>query len=502
MKRAAVAGGLFATAVVTAFLPAGREAAFTLRLHPVRAGGEVRAVEVLSSIAALPDSLRSSLVLRAPVVYPGVAGVADRITNLDVRDGAGPVPLQVEEDPPVPGGFPYYRHWHAERAVRPPVSISYTSLVQPSGGADGPPFGLRPTAGGVSGAGAAFLLLPDIDGPVDLRLSWDLSGLAPGSVGIATLGEGDVSAKHTLGEVGSSWFLAGPAGRYPDAGQATGFTAAWLGTPPFDARAEMAATAAMYRSLADVFGYLDPAPEYRVFMRILDEPPFGGGTALANSFMLSRGPATGPEEPPRDTFVHEMVHMWVGGIQAPNGVSSWFSEGLTTYYARVLPMRAGFDSVAAFGRTIDAAFVRYFTSPARNLSADSIARLGFTDPIARRVPYERGFLYFADLDARIRAHSDGRRTLDTLMAEIFVRRAAGMRFDHDAWRRAVTEELGPAEADRFDRIILQGETIVPASDAFGPCFARVPARIAVGDSAIDGFEWRRTGLPDTHCRTG
>jgi predicted metalloprotease with PDZ domain len=186
--------------------------------------------------------------------------------------------------------------------------------------------------------------------------------------------------------------------------------------------------------------------------------------------------------------------MWVGEIAGPLGVTSWFSEGLNTYYTRLLPMRGGFDSVAAYARHVNDDFRAYYTSPARNLSADSIVTIGFNDEGVRHIPYLRGSFYFADLDSKIRAASHGRRTLDSLVIELFRRRARGERFDHAAWIAAVTREIGPSAKDEFERVILRGETIVPPSDAFGPCFAR-------RESPASGYEWVRVeSIPDVRCR--
>jgi len=478
---------------------AGRR--FDVVWRPVRDGtAEVTAIQVTQTLHGVRDS--SAFALRAPITYAGVRGIADRVERLAVRDDAGPVPLSSPvDDPPDPGGFPYYRHWRAERPVRGAVVVTYRSLVQPPPGG-GPPFGIRAAAGGVSGAGSGFLVVPEHQDTVVARVHWDLSDLAPGSTAVTTFGEGDVELRAPPEELMQGWIMAGPLGRYPEQGPRRRFSAAWLGTPAFDVRQEMAWAAGMYDFLAKSYRYLDPAPPYRVFIRVL---PSGGrgATALENSFMLSTGPAApgAAARAPRATMTHEMGHMWVGGIQGPIGVTSWFSEGLNTYYTRLLPMRGGFDSVSAYGRSINTAFRDYYTSRARNLSADSIVKIGFNDNEVRHIPYERGSLYFADLDSKLRAASGGRRNLDSLMQEVFVRRARGERFDHAAWIAAVTKELGPSAREQFEAVILRGETIVPAPDAFGPCFERRPTTWTFdGGRQVEGFEWVRVpSIPDARC---
>jgi hypothetical protein len=100
------------------------------------------------------------------------------------------------------------------------------------------------------------------------------------------------------------------------------------------------------------------------------------------------------------------------------------------------------------------------------------------------------------------------------MQDVFRMRQNGGRFDHEAWVQAVTKEIGPSARAQFEGVILRGETIVPASDAFGPCFERRAAKLTppgrggrgaggTTDAApIDAYEWVRVeSIPDERCRT-
>jgi hypothetical protein len=469
---------------------------------PVRDGGaEVVAIEVRTELKGLPDSLGRSLSVMAPVVYAGVTGIADRVQELEMTDASGTVSLQASDDPPKPGGFPYYRHWRAQRPVRFPVVFTYRSLVQPPSGG-GPPFGIKAYAGGVSGAGSGFLVLPELSGAtVTSRVRWDLSGLATGSSAVTTFGEADFSIDDSAAQLAQGWIMAGPLGRYPESGPRTGFSAAWLGTPEWDPVTEMRWAEQMYQFLAKQYKYLEPPPPYRVFIRV----GFNSGTALTRSFMgggRARQPGAAPSgQASRGTFTHEMGHMWVGGIQGPEGVTSWFSEGLNTYYTRLLPMRGGFTSVEEYGRDVNRAFKDYYTNVARNLSADSIVKIGFGDGNVRHIPYVRGALYFADLDSKIRAYSGNKRNLDKVMFDVFQARERGEPFTHETWKQIVIREAGPNAAEEFERIILKGETLLPASDAFGPCFERRPAKSVSDGKELEIFEWVRVAnIPDEKCR--
>ena len=297
--------------------------------------------------------------------------------------------------------------------------------------------------------------------------------------------------------------MAGPLGRWPSVGTDARFHAVWLGTPAWDPAQEMRWASGMYAWLATSYGYLEPPPAYRVFIRVA---PASGGTALDSSFMIVTSPrdstTTGQPRNPRTTITHELGHLFVGQVSAPTGVSSWFSEGLNVYYTRLLPMRGGFTTVEEYGRDVNQSFTEYYTARARNLSADSIVRIGFTDEAVRHMPYVRGSLYFADLDSRIRAHSRGARNLDVVIRELFERRAKGDSITHARWKATVEREAGPGAGDEFDHVILRGDrTLVPASDAFGPCFERRGR--AATEAGPASYEWVRVaGIPDSTCRRG
>jgi len=489
--------------VPAALAAQGRTTTLDVVLRPVREGGaEVTALEVRATLAG-PAALGTGapFSVRAPITYASIRGIADAIENLLLRDAAGVVPLSQQDDEADPAGFPYYRHWRATRTVQPPIEISYRARV-PSTGGGGPQFAAIAHAGGFSGAGSGFLVLPEDPGEARIRVRWDLRDLGAGSIAVATFGEGDFELQDEPAMLMQGYYMAGPLGRYPATGSANGFSATWLGQPRFDPEREMEWTAEAYTYLHGFFRDTTRAP-FRVFLRVLPGVTGYAGTALRNSFMLG-APAPGADtlgRAPRETLVHELVHHWAVGLQGSQSANTWFAEGLATHYSRLLTMRAGLDSVGAYGRSLNATARSYYTSAARNLSADSIGRLGFSDEIARRMPYLRGALYFADLDARIRVASAGRRTLDDVLIPLFQRIRGGESVGPSGWLELITQELGASARAQFEAVILRGETIVPASDGFGPCFERRPAKFpGAAAGTIDGYEWVRvSAVPDERC---
>ena len=75
-----------------------------------------------------------------------------------------------------------------------------------------------------------------------------------------------------------------------------------------------------------------------------------------------------------------------------------------------------------------------------------------------------------------------------MLHQLFVRRQRGEGIDDGAWIALVEREAGPGARADFERIILRGnQTVVPASDAFGPGLTRREIRNAAG--AVTGYEW-------------
>jgi hypothetical protein len=487
-------------------------ARFEAVLQPqVDAEGLVSSIAVDSIIYGGLEEGTERLVLKAPVVFYGAYGIADRMSGITVSDSQGPVELVTHDDEPSQGGFGQFRYWTAQREVSFPVRISYQTAVEPPTDRRGPPFNIKQTDAGVSGAGSAFLLLPQDVNSGFSRVRWDLREFNSFASGISTWGEGEFELAGGPDALMNGWYMAGPMGRYPDVGDERGFSASWLGTYTFDPEAEMEWVGGAYHWLADYFGYLSPPPRFRVFMRIIaSQLTHFSGTELDGSFMLSGGPRSGESTngaAPRGTFIHEMIHMWVGGIEAPDGIASWFSEGLTSYYSLVLPVRAGYENLDDYHEGINQLAENYFTSPGIAMSAQAITDVGFTNEYIRRTPYYRGTMYFADLDAQIRRKSGGTRDVNDVVQEIFARRHNDKEFvfDHDAWKVTLTAELGPQAVAEFESRIIEGVPFEPDSDAFGPCFERVPASFTESEAGkpekpVSGYRWeRKAGVEDASC---
>jgi hypothetical protein len=419
--------------------------------------------------------------LELPLSRDNVQGVADALIGLQANDTGGPLHLSSHDDT---AGAGTYRHWTADRGLNGAVTISYrvpiTNAPNPRGAA--PPLELRTEQAAFSGSGGIFLILPETAALFRVRVIWDLSHAA--GIGLSTLGPGDVAwpQPQPASFLASTFFMGGNVAHYPDELPTDGFASAWQGDPPFDARALMLWTNGLYGFYLKFF-HAPAKTAYTVFLR-RNPINAGGGVEIGHSFVGTFDANTKPETF-KLTLAHEMVHTFVGSLGGNDGLAdSWYSEGLAVYYERLLPLRAGAITPEQYLTDLNQTAARYYTDLLNTTPNDQIAARFWADTRIRVLPYDRGSLYFADLNANIRQATGGRKSLDDLVLAMMDHRAQGQPADEDYWVTLLRQTLGEQGVDEF-HAMLAGKLIVPASDAFGPCFTRTTALLRRYDLGFD-----------------
>lgn len=151
--------------------------ALNLTLAPHQSGGAVDKVGVTLKLQA-PNAKPGEPFLRLPMVFASVETQRYEAAQIEVTDAKGAVPLVQKDDPADAANFLYFRRWQVARPTQGDVTVRYAATAaafRPKLGS-GPPFDLRPEAGGLNGAGVTFLALPDNSRPYSLGLDWDLGG--------------------------------------------------------------------------------------------------------------------------------------------------------------------------------------------------------------------------------------------------------------------------------------------------------------------------------------
>jgi predicted metalloprotease with PDZ domain len=221
------------------------------------------------------------------------------------------------------------------------------------------------------------------------------------------------------------------------------------------------------------------------------------GTGRADAFALWVDPVTTLADL-RWLLAHEYFHTWnpgaLGGTGDEAGEASeyWFSEGFTDYYAWKLMLASGQFSPVEFAAKWNQMLRAYAASPVRAAPNSRILADFWTSEPVQRLPYQRGAILAAVLDARARQHGS---SLDAVMRQMR-RRAArpGVKLHADElFPIAYRDVVGVAVTDLIVRHMIQGEPLALAPDTFGTCF-RVETREApVFERGWDSDATRKAG---------
>ncbi len=453
-----------------------------IRPAPVSKDALIDYVDIAETVEAVEVPAGAPL-LTLPLVFTNVESVAKKLGDFSVSDARGVLSLTVADDPDTDPSAK--RRWLAMRPVHGTVTIHYRAPIDnaPQVRGSGPPFGLRTEAGGFSGIGQAFVVLPVTSKPCRIALRWDLTALGAQATAMSSFGDGNLDlAPGPVDRVSEAYFMAGALHRYPEKKQQGGFASVWLGSPPFEATRLMAWTEKLNTWYTRFFEG-DPARPYRVFMRSNLVNP-GGGVEIPNSFIATFDESTRADDL-QLTLAHEMLHTW-GPRLIPEGFpTQWFTEGTAVFYQRVLPLRAGLLSPQKFLDDLNQSATRYYINSLVSAPNEEIGKRFWEDTRIRVLPYDRGSFYFAVVNAQIRKASAGKRSLDDLILDLVRRERRGEEFDGAAWVAMVEKEVGPLGKATYDAM-LAGAVMLPDSDAFGPCFERTTARFRRFELGFDG----------------
>lgn len=224
------------------------------------------------------------------------------------------------------------------------------------------------------------------------------------------------------------------------------------------------------RAAREVWGAL-PYPRY-LFLNVIAEA--GGGLEHRNStlVMASRWTMRAPRRYQRwlGLVAHELFHAWNGKRLRPIALGPfdyeretytrdlWVVEGFTSYYDDLLVLRAGLstreDYLAALSEQIHGLQTTpgRLVQPAADASYDAWIRHYRPDENSPNVAvsyYTKGAVVAFLLDARIRAATDGARTLDDLLRLAYERFSGPTGFTDAGFRSAASEVAGVDLTDWF-----------------------------------------------------
>lgn len=491
-----VGAGLAILLGVTAQAAATPPPRLEVLIVPAVEAGEVAHIDVRLRVEGRAFAAGEPM-LRLPMVFAATPTARYEAGDLDVSDAAGPLALTQTEDPVDPNNSIYFRRWAPARDTAGDITVRMRASGALFGRREGvgPPFNLMRQDGGFSGAGMVFIVTPDTQQPFRVAMRWDLSAMGEGARGVWSLGEGAVDTVGPADIVVHAYYMAGPDVRsFPARNESVGddlFGVYWMGDTTFDMVEIGDWIVEAYAAMSSFFN--TPDRTFRVFLRRNPAARSGGGGAgLVQSFMAGYGELQDVSVPGmRGLLAHEMVHNWTASLPGPVGAASWYGEGMAEHYEPHLTFRAGLLTVDEFIDNANSRARNYYLNALNTLPAADIAGLFWRDARARTLPYQRGSLYLAGVDAAMRAKSGGARSLDDLTLAMLARRDRGESYDEAAWVSLLRAELGEEAVAAFEAM-MRGELLHPPSDAFGPCFESVETELTAYDL---GFERSLLSLP-------
>lgn len=455
------------TSVATAGLAHAADGDLRIQLSPRLVNGQFGDMAVQLKIEN-PSFGAGEVVVDLPLVHVMAPSAVQDAAAITAYDAAGPLALEADVDPVDPTNFRQGRRWKASRASVGDVVVHYvatpreiTLTTRP-----GPLVDMRTEGQGFHASGSIFLALPTEGWPRQVDLDWNLSAMGAGHRGVSSLGQGRLSGQYDRGDLTGSFFMAGPVISQPQSGEGP-FVGYWLTPPVFDLQGALSKIEAAYADISSFFG--DDTAPFKVFMRTTERFA-GGGTGGRSSFIF--GTVAGEvreDEELLGLLVHETLHNWLNGLG--EATSQWWSEGSTSYYTEVMGYRTGITTLAQYQKGMNDLAKAYFLNPRSNLSSEEVTQLFFSDGDAQLVPYQRGPLYFAQLDGLIRERSNGTRRVDDLVRALLDARKSGGDYSQQGWIDLLRAELGEEGVQNFEDM-MAGRLAELPTNMLGACFDR------------------------------
>jgi len=445
------------------------------------------------------------LTLMLDTLEPSLERSTDNVTDLSLTDDHGAVP--VGSPARKQDGPRTFETWTTTRPVAGPVHVSYRMHVAPGKATKrGPQYDLQAAGGGVSGGYISIMAIPDTQARFAAHVHWELPA---GAMAVSSYGEGDYTGTFTADELANTLFLAGPVKSYRPAGQAkdTGLEVYGLGVEEPQLKAAGGWAAAAYAAELKAFK-LNGQP-YRFMIRSFPGGSNPSGRAAEHSFMLYVPPGADPSTNKLHYVVaHEMVHSLARYLEKEDVQGDWYTEGLANYIALTVPNAAGLYTPDEYLSLVKEESAGYYTNAKRSLPNSEFPGVVWSGRNAWLLPYNRGTLYLADLDAKLKAHGAKVTVLD-LANEMSARIDAGEPSDRHTWLDVLSKRAGAwAVSDWND--MMAGKILFPVEGSFGSCLhpekqdVRIfdlgfatPVRLTSGvaiDGVVKGSAAERAGL--------
>ncbi|KKY35619.1 putative peptidase m61 domain-containing protein [Diaporthe ampelina] len=313
-------------------------------------------------------------------------------------------------------------------------------------------------------------------------VEWDLAEAPSGIHGAWSFGDSAVSRTTGTMEwaVNHAIFAVGYLQRFPgwdvdtraaQPGQESAFAMYWLDPSPYDMADLAQSTRQIHARIAAYFdGSTDP---FRVFFRQVEAN--SGGTGASLSFLLEYSlPSVDQtdEHALADLLAHETVHEFALLDGTPQGQSppewqeeegSWYDEGVASYVGAL----AGLNDPGRrdwLVKSMNNYAQAYYTSPVVSMPFGDVLSDYWGDVDITRVSYYRGVVYLAELDGMIWKGTQGKKSMDDVIVDLYRLRKDGEPCSLATLKEKVAALIGQDSLDRSYDAMFKGDLIIPSED--------------------------------------
>ncbi len=399
--------------------------------------------------------------------------------NLELRDDLGQVPYAVDNSPTLSTHMTY-KGIFVQRELQGDLHWSYRIYprILPEHYASSPYYDFRNEPFGLNGSGYFAFILPNCREQLEVTLRWDMYDMPKDARAIWSYGEGNVTRKLSSQDVASTMFQVGVM----NAVENDSMGVYWFGNPEFDIASVARRMMPIFDNMKEFFK--DTDARFRVFLR---RDPFkrsGGGSACQYAF-ISGYSAFGSVDLDQwfRVLVHEVVHTWIH-MEGENEESvTWFNEGATEYYCTMIPYWGGYLDAKYTASVINDKVNPYYHNIYREMPNEEIVGIQWKDLRAQVVPYGRGFLYLAKVEAQLKRAQKGS------IQDIVVGADGILPLTTQKWKEFIEERLGAEGLCEYEAM-KAGKLLLPEPGMFGNEFEVIEKEIELEGKQTIAYQWK------------
>lgn len=215
-------------------------------------------------------------------------------------------------------------------------------------------------------------------------------------------------------------------------------------------------------------------PYYMISVTPIEGDGEQGGISRTNAYAFYLATDRKIDYRLKRLLAHEIFHTWLGDkikFAEPEALSYWFKEGFCDYYTRLLLLRANIITLDQYVKEYNNILYAYYTSSVRNEKNERVANEFWTNQNIMKLPYMRGDIIAHNLNASIYKNSNGSKTLDDLMLDLFKRsKTESLIVSNGILSALIRFYAGDQALAEIMKCLNSGASLKSNPDALGPCF--------------------------------